>query len=244
MKVSLIFLLLFSLLTLPSGASAQQYYSFEDACRMALNTTGPFAPKSEQKGFLDCVPIGGNAFHAEKSSGSGCIDTTLSPVIDDEIFVEMIGLSNISKINELGLTIGHTAGFENAVALFHQGISHDILDPEWAKSATAGSYLVLGHEAGHHFCGHSLGGDPITRKKRELEADRFSGAAIKRFEAYHGRDFFEEALEAATRLYSASESGSHPSREARLEAIKIGYKSSSPCGELSPGVRGYTAGPR
>jgi predicted metalloprotease len=119
-----------------------------------------------------------------------------------------------------------------------------ILDPEWAKSVTAEAYLVLGHEAGHHFCGHALDSDPMARKKQELEADQFSGAAIRRFEAYHGRAFLQDALQAATRLYSASETGSHPSRNARLDAITLGYNSGSPCGDLAPGVRGYTAGPR
>jgi hypothetical protein len=156
----------------------------------------------------------------------------------------MIGLPNISKINDLKVTIGRSVGFMNAVALFNNGSRMIILDPEWAKSATAEAYLVLGHEAGHHFCGHVLNADPLARKRQELEADQFSGAAIKRFEAYHGRAFLQGALQAATTLYFASEGASHPPREARLEAIMAGYTSGSSCGTLSPGIRGYTAGPR
>jgi len=239
---SRIFLL--SCLIICSHVDAQQYYSFEEACRMAGNTTGPCAPKSEGAESLGCINTNGNAFHAEASSGSNCIQTTLSPVNDIEIFIEMIGLPNIPKINELGLTIGHSDGFENAVALFNNGSRMIILDPVWAKSGTAEAYLVLGHEAGHHFCGHTLGGDAFARKKRELEADRFSGAAIKNFEVYHSRAFFKDALRAAANLYSASDSGSHPSREARLEAIKRGYEAGFACGGLLPGIAGYTAGPR
>jgi hypothetical protein len=244
MKVAPLLLLVFCLILLSDRTAAQQYYSFEDACRRAGRTTGACAPRSQQQSPLGCVNITGNAFHAEKSLSSSCIETTLSPVIDAELLVEMIGLPNISKVNDLKLTIGRSVGFQNAVALFHNGSRMIILDPEWARSATAEAYLVLGHEAGHHFCGHVLDSDPLARKKQELEADQFSGAAIKRFEAYHDRAFFQGALQAATRLYSASGSGSHPSREARLEAIALGYNSSSSCGTLAPGVHGYTAGPR
>lgn len=245
MKPALLVVFLSSVLATCNIATAQQYYSFEDACRMSGQTTGPCAPKSQQEIPLGCVSMSGNAFHAEKSEGRNCIETTLSPVLDAEIFIEMVGLPNIAKINELQLTIGRSVGFNNAVALFHNGSRMIILDPKWARSGTAESYLVLGHEAGHHFCGHTVGGDdPFARKKHELEADRFSGATIKSFEAYHSQPFFKRALEAATRMYSATESRSHPSREARLEAIKLGYNSGSPCGSLSPGVRGYTAGPR
>jgi len=84
---------------------------------------------------MGCINTTGNAFHADKTSGSTCIETTLSPVSDAEIFVEMIGLPNISKINDLKLTIGRSVGFMNAVALFNNGSRMIILDPEWAKSA-------------------------------------------------------------------------------------------------------------
>lgn len=211
---------------------------------MAGQTKGPCAPKPRHEPSLGCVKLTGNAFHAEKSSGGPCIKTTLSPVIDSEIFVEMVGVPNISKINDLRLTIGRSVGFKNAVALVRNGSRIIILDPEWARSGTAEAYLVLGHEAGHHFCGHTLGGDPSARKKQELEADRFSGAAIKNFEAYHRRAFIQNALQAAARLYSKNGSGSHPPRKSRLQAIKLGYNSGSPCGNLSPGIQGYTTRPR
>jgi hypothetical protein len=223
---------------------AQQYYSFEEACRMAGRTTGACAPKSQQETSLDCRKIASNAFHPEKFSGGRCKEVTLSPVIDVEVFVEMIGLPNISQINNMKMMIGHSVGYNNAAATFYEDNRIIIFDPQWAKSATAETYLILGHEAGHHFCGHPLNGDPIGQKKRELEADTFSGAAIKRFEEYHGRPFLQEAMKAAIRLYTGSESGSHPSPAARLEAVKLGYNSGSPCGNLSAGVRGYTAGPR
>jgi hypothetical protein len=153
-------------------------------------------------------------------------------------------LPNIGKVNELRLTIARTSGFRNAVALFHDGSRLIIHDPAWARSATAEFYLVLGHEAGHHLCQHVLENDPIRRKQFELEADRFSGASVKRFEAYHGRRFLDEALKAAARLYSETGSRSHPERAARLEAILLGYNTGSPCGNLAEGIRGHAPRPR
>src|SRR5262245_41133202 len=141
-------ILLWSMLCCDS-ALAQRTYTFEEACRNAGMTTGACAPKSELEMPMGCVDLIGNAFHAEKFTGT-CIQTTLAPGADAQIFVELVGLPNIPKINELKLTIGRSAGFKNAVALFNRGSRMIIHDPQWAKSATAEFYLVLGHEAGHH----------------------------------------------------------------------------------------------
>lgn len=104
--------------------------------------------------------------------------------------------------------------------------------------------MVLGHEAGHHFCRHSIEGAKLNPHEYELEADRFAGASIKRFETYHGKAVLNDALNAAERLYSASGSQSHPPRTARIRAIFLGYNSGSPCGNLSPGIRGFSPQPR
>lgn len=233
------------LLASGGAARAQQYYSFEEACKKGGWTTGPCAPKTGQPQAARCIPIIGSAFHAEKMPGTNsCVDATLSPVGDAEIFIEMIGLRNVSKINDLKITIMRSSRHGGAVALFRDGGRLIIYDPEWAKSATAESYLVLGHEAGHHFCGHTIGDLRANPKDAELEADRFAGASIKRFELYHDREFLDAALTAARRLYSEKGSQSHPSRDARIEAIRDGYDSGSPCGNLEPGIRGYSPTPR
>jgi hypothetical protein len=245
MKIAPVVLFLACLTLFDRGALAQQNYTFEEACRRAGMTTGACAPKSQQAQSAMCTNFGRKAFHAEDYSGSGCTKVTLSPVLDAELFIEMVGIPNASKINELGLTIGRSAGLKNAAAFFHDDGSRWITyDPEWAKAATAEAYLVLGHEAGHHFCGHTLASAKIGPKERELEADRFAGASIKRFEIYHGKAFLDGALRAAERLYSVEGSRSHPPRAARLGAVAVGYKSGSPCGGLAPAIRGFSPQPR
>lgn len=210
-----------------------------------------------QADTIGCIDIVKNAFHPEKFS-AGCKDATLSPVIDFEILVEMIGIPNVAALNALQLTVLRSTGFKNATAVLlpeplpgEQGPRGPtvkrliVYDPEWVKAAPAEAYLVLGHEAGHHFCGHDVRTlDLTTLPKRELEADRFSGAAIKRFEVYHGRAFLTDALKAAARLYSATGSHSHPPRAERLKAILLGYNSDSPCGNLASGIRGFSPQPR
>ncbi|MBB4398793.1 hypothetical protein [Bradyrhizobium sp. ERR14] len=231
------------LVLLANRGGAQQYYSFEEACRRAGVTTGACSPKPQQQPKIKSVRICQNAFHAEKSLSDG-VEATLSPAIDSEIFVEMIGLPNIPKINELKLTIYRSIGYNNAVACFSDEARTIVYDPLWAQTATAEAYLILAHEAGHHFCEHTLGTLRTSPREAELEADRFSGAAIKRFETYHGKAFLDDALKAVARLYHEPGSQSHPPRVARVKAVMLGYNSGSPCGDLAPGIPGYSRQPR
>lgn len=242
-------ILFWPLLTCSYAFAQYKFDNWQDVCRHIGSTTGPCAPKSQLERPLGCIPVAGNAFHAEKFSGL-CMETTLSPGDDAQIFVELVGLPNIPKVNELKLTIGRSnkvrlpAGqsvdFNNAAALFHNGSRMILYDPRWARTAGAEAYLVLGHEAGHHFCGHTIGAVERSPHEKELEADRFSGSSIKRFEVYHGRSFLSDALKAATRLYSAEGNRSHPPRADRIQAIMLGYNSGSPCGNLAPPIRGHS----
>jgi hypothetical protein len=169
------------------------------------------------------------------------------PVASDvEILVELIGLPNVSKINALRLHIRRVLGLRVACALPEAGGYATIAyDPNWASGDTPGFYLALGHEAGHHFCGHFVGNAHGRWAESELEADQFAGASVKRFEVYHNRSFFNQVLAAATAKYPEQGSSLHPSRVLRLEALKRGYERGSPCGGLdaveqsgfSPNVR-------
>lgn len=166
-------------------------------------------------------------------------------VNDVEILIELIGIPNVAKINALHLQIRRSIGLGDAAAVYRDGFRTIVYDPIWAKTASAEFYLALGHEAGHHFCGHTLGQSAKSQWEKELEADRFGGASIRRFEVYHGRSFIREVMEAAISKYPESGSNSHPPRTQRLAAIRRGYEEGSPCGNLAPvNQRGFSSGPR
>jgi hypothetical protein len=163
-------------------------------------------------------------------------------VRDVEIFVEIIGLPNVGKINALRLQIRRSTGLKDAIAYAGKGYRTIVYDPVWAGANPADFYLVLGHEAGHLICGHE---DVPQSQSIELDADRFGGASIRRFEIYHNRSFFGSVMAAAASRYPEGATVFHPARGARLTALKQGYEQGSPCGNLAPVTQGgYTAGPR
>lgn len=77
-----------------------------------------------------------------------------------------------------------------------------------------GAMTIIAHELGHHFCRH-LGkpGDP----QRELEADRFAGAAMRKA-GYS----LQDAL-AAVSILEERPSKSHPGKAVRIAAIADGW---------------------
>lgn len=177
------------------------------------------------------------AFHEEQFRNAE-IKIEPAAVNDVEILVELIGIPNLAKVNALRLQIRRSFGIRNALAFEGQGFRSIAYDPNWAAVATPEFYLVLGHEAGHLFCDHVAGGGSGGRLEQELEADRFGGASVKRFEAYHNRSFFPAVLAAAAARYPESGSALYPSRGARLDALKAGYTQGSPCGSLAPVLQG------
>lgn len=130
----------------------------------------------------------------------------------------------------------------NAVALIHNGERFVLVDPGfWNRDQTGmlGEMITYGHEVGHHVCGHTAGLSNGTSRENELEADRFSGAALRALyedtEISDYRSIYEEfTLEAVTRaawaVYgSMAESSSHPGAQQRVAAIVEGYSHGSSC---------------
>lgn len=178
-----------------------------------------------------------SAYHREVCGAQMKMEPAITS--DAEILVELVGLPNVSKLNAQRLHIRRVLGLKNACALPQAGGYATIAyDPDWAAGDTAGFYLTLGHEAGHHFCGHFAGEARGTWSQKELEADQFGGAAIKRFETYHSQSFFSQVYAAAIAKYPEQGSSLHPPRALRLAAIKLGYEQGSPCGGFAPVLEG------
>jgi hypothetical protein len=90
-----------------------------------------------------------------------------------------------------------------------------------------GAMSILAHEIGHHLQGHTLkqgGSDP----GRELEADEFSG-----FVMYQMGATLQEAQSAISKMTTDFDSGTHPPKSQRLNAIQKGYNSAA---ELYPRI--------
>ena len=82
------------------------------------------------------------------------------------------------------------------------------------------AYSVLAHEIGHHLNGHNFDEtDTQKRKMMELEADRFSGGALRLLGAS-----LDEAKAGLETLGSTLESQTHPPPSARREAVASGWK--------------------
>ncbi len=190
------------------------------------------------------VTIGKNCFAFHERALQVKLEPTLTS--DVEILVELIGLPNVSKLNSMRFGLRRSYGVENAAYLEggEEGCKIIVYNPDWAAGDTAEFYMVLGHEAGHHFCGHSVGNVHGTRQETELEADQFSGASIKRYEIYHNQRLFDQVYAAAEAKYPKDGSGLYPPRALRLAAMKRGYEQGSPCGNLSPAIPGFSPGQR
>src|SRR5262249_54601399 len=105
--------------------------------------------------------------------------------------------------------------------------------------------LVMGHELGHHICGHTAGMFRSDPWAKELEADKFSGLAVR--SGSFGIDL-SSALRYASELFSQKVSPSHPPAAQRIEAIVDGYNNGSLCvgrfvGPISPNDLGGSLKP-
>ena len=104
-------------------------------------------------------------------------------------------------------------------------IAYNVLFMDEVKQKT-GRYWslisVMAHEVGHHLNFHTyVKGMPPPEESRkdELEADYFSGHALARLGAS-----LDDALAAMRAISPVDETSSHPGREARLQAIALGWK--------------------
>ncbi len=95
---------------------------------------------------------------------------------------------------------------QNFVELVHQ-----------ATKTNWGAVSIIAHEIGHHLNGHTLASGG-SRPSNELEADEFSGFVLQRMGAT-----MLEAQAAMNALAMEEATATHPPRNARLEAIAVGW---------------------
>ena len=147
---------------------------------------------------------------------------------------DMLEFSSNSEANQvmndimknIGLRPNYTiqaADVPNAAAVVIGQKRYILYNPKFIKSVNKStnsdwsSISILAHELGHHLNGHTLS-NKGSRPRMELEADEFSGFVLRKMGAS-----LEEAQTAMNLLASPYGSVSHPSRGARLDAIKRGW---------------------
>jgi hypothetical protein len=234
-----------------AAALAQRTYTWDEICKQQGLSTGPCAPKGTVTPATRCLNYeAANAFHADAMKRSRNKLYIEEPVMEDvSIILRSLSDLQFAQINSEKFSIVRARGTRNAAAYFDKEFRCMLIDPDWATAESVEAVLVIGHELGHHLCRHPIGGefDP-KRSSRELEADWFSGFAIRQFERKHFRslsqrsladlahldslpagELLERALAAATRLFAEHGSSAYPPRARRLEAIRNGYATERPC---------------
>ncbi|MEX0969330.1 MAG: hypothetical protein WD046_02660 [Paracoccaceae bacterium] len=147
---------------------------------------------------------------------------TLEPAFEDYNYMLFDACNAWGATIETGCDIYPMMGAIkwNAVATICDGNKVIVYDRRIsANIGYEGAQAVIAHELGHHFCNHlsvsSL--DTDESHKRELEADRFAGATLRRIG--FGRDATLNILP----LLGEQPSLSHPARTEREVALLAGW---------------------
>jgi len=128
--------------------------------------------------------------------------------------------------------VGRSANFEirqaniqNAAAVAYGGKRYVLYNPNFINALDSrtgnrwASISVLAHEVGHHLLGHTVSGQG-SNPAIELEADKFSGYALRKMGAS-----LEDAEATMKLIASENASATHPGRSSRLSAIEEGWAS-------------------
>lgn len=149
-----------------------------------------------------------------------------------------------------GIGVRQIDGYQNAYAVVNSGKRYVLFDANLWGNAGGGKLkeaVLYGHELGHHVCGHLQGALTDQGWQRELEADRFAGAAIRAVNDAGFGDSSENVdhdklLQAVSDIFVVAgfDRGgrTHPPLNLRLAAFSEGWRNGSPCKE-----RGVVSGP-
>lgn len=137
--------------------------------------------------------------------------------------------------------IREVENLSNALAVIRQGQRYVLIDPDiWADgSSYVPEMIIYGHEVGHHVCGHTVGELRGLPWEKELEADRFAGAALRAlyedteiadYRAIYERFTLEVVTQGAWQVFARmTPSSTHPPSHMRVAAVINGYNNSSAC---------------
>lgn len=156
-------------------------------------------------------------------------------------------VENLMSLSGLPMNfiVSQCSGIKNAFATIREGIQFIIYDNKYLESLDSNldkteSITVLAHEIGHHLSGHSTKINLINKycstknfnkekclaqlklkRKQELEADRFAGFIMYKYNAPLDKvlNTYKQLTSSRYNPYSR-----YPKLEYRLKAIKTGYE--------------------
>ena len=180
--------------------------------------------------FIFDFPDNGRSIRVYQIDENEPHSDAMEGLMHDRFIMEDI-LNAVPELKEHPLNFWNGRSFDPSVNAFAAirfgGRRYIVLNPAWLHDHWA-RIFVLGHELGHHICGHTAGLMRERPWERELEADRFSGMIIRAMEQ-SGNLTFQEAVGNAMEFLGEQGSVSHPPRYMRLQAAVEGYNSGSPC---------------
>jgi len=148
-------------------------------------------------------------------------------IIEDQMFRVDEITESIPELANTNFTLG-IALMNNAYAVIRGNERFIAVDPNWLEKNPA-RLLVIAHEIGHHVCGHTVGMLRDNPWAKELEADTFSGFAMRKVEEKFQTINLNIALSWANALYNPEPTPTHPPAAMRVQAITNGYYNGSPC---------------
>jgi hypothetical protein len=133
------------------------------------------------------------------------------------------------------------ARVRQACALIHEGKRYVVLG-NFGMTREEGDHdevrglelIILGHEIGHHRCGHTTGARGRSAWERELQADRYAGAIAAKLHRKglmwdNPEEFLTVVGDSLVSQVVGGGSSSHPPAEMRAKAIRQGFYEGSDC---------------
>lgn len=130
-------------------------------------------------------------------------------------------------------------GFDNALAFIRDGQRYVLVGSEFMNMKSpelvhqnSTELMIYGHELGHHVCGHQGPERPDDAWTRELQADEVSGALARGLAERYTEDnivTLDSLMVAASGVFSATGSQSHPPLAIRQAAVRRGWQSGPSC---------------
>lgn len=155
-------------------------------------------------------------------------DTTIQKLVvsgdlnSDEQEVQKIieSVLQVTGISNMKITARVSNSVNNVTSGINRGEKYIIYNPVFLNKLSGwGKIGVIAHEIGHQILGHDLSERSLVRRKQmELEADKFMGGIMARMGATS-----EEALSPLESLKGTGEISTHPSPDARRQAVMIAY---------------------